>query len=101
MTDLHLNPAGYVVEDGLAIYGTGQTQSGAVADARSWLDSKRAHEPIKRGVSKIEGVLCVAPATAALIAQVESHGGDVAWGIWDGVLGTEDEVDKLFAERWG
>ena len=96
MTPITLTPAGYIVADGLAIYGTGATRDKAISDAREWMsdDDGDPVANISEGVSQALGRTYVAPATSALIDQVQNGGGDTAWDHWNGVCCTTDERDE-------
>ena len=71
---------GYVATDGVAIYGIGTTPAEAEADAKRWAEDPRS-TPTR-------------PATQALIDQVRSDGGSIAWGSVDGVQCTVEEEDE-------
>jgi hypothetical protein len=89
-----IKAAGYIIADGNAIYGTGATQQEALDNAN---DEGGLNEPndelssLHHGISRTMGELYVAPASAALIYMVSTHGGAIAWGDIDGVCVTDAE----------
>jgi hypothetical protein len=95
-----INSAGYVIYDldQTAIYGTGATVDEAWQQVMSGCDrplNAFDGEPVSDEAwfaqFKVRG------ASAALIAQVESKGGDIAWGYLGGVACT---VDELIEDAW-
>jgi hypothetical protein len=100
-----IQPAGFIVVDTAAIWGVGSTEDAAWADLRDCM--RAAHIP---HISEIdeedtyapktwseEGFKAV-PATAALIAEVQAHGGLIAHGWVGDVACTNDEEAEAEAE---
>lgn len=76
-----ITAAGYIaVQEGYAIFGTGRNAPEAVLASAEWLDS---------GSSSDE--LTTIPATQSLIDLVERDGGQVVYGMVNGIACTEDE----------
>jgi len=99
MTDT-MTAAGYIITDNEGIiYGTGATVDAAWADAEyafraarvALLDDDDSTE--QSGSWTRRSGLTVHPASAALLAEVESKGGDLAWRKVGGVAVTRDEAD--------
>ena len=97
MTTTNLTPAGYVITDGYMIHGTGKTRDEAMSDARQWMErDENDADPLADmidGVSRTLGRVYIAPATAALIDEVQNNGGTIAWYDWDGLCCTCDEFN--------
>ena len=72
----------YVVADDVAIYGVGNTEAEAVDDYEEW-----AQESDLLGAKVLR-------ATPALVRQVIDVGGNIAWGVVDGVESTVDESEQ-------
>lgn len=97
--DKKLEPAGFIIADAAAIFGTGPTVEMAWADLKNGMQT--AHVPHQSDVDT-EDTHCpkywsedqfeVLPATAALLADVEQRGGGITWSVVDGVACTEAEA---------
>jgi hypothetical protein len=102
MTDTRITSAGFVVyQSGYAIFGYGDTVAAAITEANKWVDpqeSLTANDVLSsRGLREIDGQMYSMPATAALIDQVKTSGGEVAWGSVDGIACTVAQEDASFA----
>lgn len=83
--------AGYIVYTPDAIFGVGETEEAAWADAEQFLDHSGEDE---EGDDPLDdGSPWCAPATAALIAEVQAKGGRISWGRMNGVHCTNEEED--------
>lgn len=97
----HIQSAGYIVHDGNdTIQGCGATVEAAWSDMQSTL--KSAHIAIlgdDDDTSDLDGSwvlgsgLKTIPASAGLLAMVESAGGSCTWDTVNGVACTRDERD--------
>ena len=95
-----INSAGYVIYDKqqTAIYGTGATVDEAWQQVMSNLDrpvNAFTGEPVSD--DEWFAGFTVRSASVGLLAQVESKGGDIAWGYLGGVACT---VDELIEDAW-
>jgi len=98
MSDTELTPAGFIIADEDAIFGVGPTQEAAWADLKAYM--KSAHM-LHLSEVNTEDTFCpkywhedqftVLPATAALLADVEKHGGGIGFAMVQGIACTEDE----------
>ena len=97
--DKKLEPAGFIIADAAAIFGTGPTVETAWADLKNGMQT--AHVPHQSDVDTedsdcpkhwAEDQFEVLPATAALLADVEQRGGGITWSVVDGVACTEAEA---------
>ncbi len=79
---------GYIIADDVAIYATGSTESEARSDYLQWTKEEFTTEP-EHGA--LGNGATIQPATEALIAQVASEGGCIAWDTVDGIACTTDE----------
>ena len=77
--------AGWIVYTNEAIYGTGWNRNAAKADAREHLDPDCDMET--------DPEVDWMPATPALIQQVHTDGGAIAWGEANGIACTTEEAD--------
>lgn len=72
-----------VVQIGGPVFGIGRTEGEAVRDAAEYAnDGVTLADPNSRTV----GDMVILPATERLYYAVEADGGDVPWGISDGVV---------------
>lgn len=91
-----LTATGYIIQDrdGYAIFGIGETKDEAWVEV---VDGVGAfHGPDGGDIPADEArdtQFVTYPATAALLAQVRDCGGQIAWGMIDGVACTADEED--------
>jgi hypothetical protein len=97
-----INFVGYVIYDldQIAIYGTGATVDEAWQQVMSGCDrplNAFDGEPVSDEAWFAR--FTVAPASAALIAQAESEGGDIEWGYLGGGACTVDEL-AMWEEMW-
>lgn len=91
----------YIVHDNNGvIHGYGQTTDEAYADMRSTMEQAGVQileddddSTEQSGAWTRASGLKIVPATAALLALVESHGGDCSWDRVEGVACTRDEAD--------
>lgn len=96
-----MTAAGYIINDNEGIiYGTGATVDAAWADAEYAFRTARVallddddDSTEQLGSWTRRSGLTVHPASAALLAEVESKGGDLAWRKVGGVAVTRDEAD--------
>lgn len=76
-----IKAAGFVaVQEGYAIFGTGNTSAEALDNAKEWADD----------VSTLE----TRPASQQLIDEVEKNGGQIVWGYVEGIACTEAESEE-------
>lgn len=85
----------HIAHDGDLIWGTGETLDDALTAARTMIGTRGEvdetwPEP-QASINKTLDNLLACPATDALIAEVESRGGDIAWGYRYNVACTRDE----------
>lgn len=99
----HPTPEGFIVADkeGNLIEGFGDTEANAWADAKRTLDMANItliedgeEEPEEPGDWMLETDLIIHPATAALLAEVATRGGSLAWSIVGGVACTRWEEEE-------
>lgn len=91
-----ITAAGYVIYNAEAIFGRGDTETAAWADLANEMQmSKVPHESEADDGENFwsEDHFTAAPATAALLAEVETRGGAIAWGRVDGVACTLAEEE--------
>ena len=96
-----MTAAGYVVVDNEAIWGLGETADAAWADmvdgmSRAGVSVVDEFETDDRGDypdQTLASNFKIVPATAALLALVEAHGGAIAWRQCDGVACTKAEYE--------
>lgn len=87
-----------VEQHGYAIFGIGQTDAEAIADAAQWIDADTNLANIGRNPRPADGEMRLIEITAALAAQVRSQGGSFAYGtLPDGTACTVDEEDAAYA----
>ena len=85
-----LNPNGYIVADGSAIYGAGDTKEAALIAAAEWMDE--ADDIIDYDYNKDRSSRPrVQQATTALIEMVREVGGAISWGEVDYIACTDEE----------
>lgn len=65
-----------VIQDGYAVFGTGNTKEEAINDARQWVDNPDALDDLKDRPSNV-GAFYITDCTEALVAEVEKHGGNI------------------------
>jgi len=65
-----------VIQDGYAIFGTGNTKEDAIADAAKWVDNQDALDDIGDRPAHV-GDFYIADCTEALVAEVEKYGGNI------------------------
>lgn len=100
ISERKLEASGFIIADESAIFGVGLTQEAA------WADLKRgmtlAHIPHQSEVDTYdtycpkywhEDNFTVLPATAALLADVEAHGGSIGFALVQGIACTGDEEE--------
>jgi hypothetical protein len=98
-----ITAAGFIVADDSAIWGVGATADKAWADMLDGMTS--AHiRVLDDGEEADDGEAATdadsfhtLPATAALLAEVESKGGNIAWGTINRVACTVGEEDAANA----
>ena len=75
-----------IIQLGYAVFGTGATESEAIADAKQWVDEPEGLEEALIALSQaVDGDLVLVECTETLHEMVQEHGGDVLFGIFDGV----------------
>ena len=73
-----------VIQLGYAIFGTGQTEAEALADARQWVDNPATLDTdIVPVAQAMDGDLVCIECTQKLHDLVQEHGGDVVYEIRD------------------
>jgi hypothetical protein len=77
-----------IVQNGYAIFGTGDTLEAAYRDAQKWVDDLCPLDELTNDPDK-DGDMFWATITPALAEEVDERGGDIAWGkLSDGTLCT-------------
>lgn len=106
-----IKPAGYIVTDNEVIWSKGDTAEAAwdallsfmaiaciqVIDDREYRSTEQQEEDeiaVAEGGWTMLSNFHIQSASAALLADVESRGGDIAWSSVDGVCCTRDEEDE-------
>ncbi|UZO91809.1 hypothetical protein [Roseomonas mucosa] len=95
MTTTAIIPAGFIIHDDTAVFGCGATEGAAWADLRAYMDaagSLPAEDAPEGANTYDEDDFKVRAATAALLAEIEAHGGALSWSRIDGVACTDDEA---------
>lgn len=89
-----MTPTGFIFQDNsdYAIFGAGSTETEAWAQVVDGVGNFTdfAGNDITADEARDTQFSCH-PATAALLAQVASEGGAIAWGVVDGIACTIDE----------
>lgn len=89
---------GFIVADDTSIAGIGLTESAALADAAEWTrEGVEVHVSRREWQTNGQRGAYLAPASAALLAQVDRDGGCIAWEFIDGVACTVEEADDSAA----
>ena len=101
MTQTSIKDSGFIVSDDTCIWGRGATADAAWADMLREMAMARievlsdaeadAHENENDGNWTRASSFTTQPASAALLAEVEARGGNIAWGDVGGVACTRDE----------
>ncbi len=82
-----------VILDGYAIYGIGDTEEAAIADASKWVGDPEDLIDLPSKAPFV-GDMFIAPCTEALVAEVKRIGGAFAYGeLPDGTICLESEED--------
>lgn len=83
-----------VIQDGLAIFGVGDTEKAAIADASEWVDDPATLIDLP-SKAPFAGEMFVGACTEALVAKVKKDGGAIAYGeLPDGTICLESEVPE-------
>lgn len=111
MTAIAIETTGYALTDDSAIWGIGLSRADAWADLEAEMRRNQvrivsdaealllADHPHLDGFWVRRSDFSITPATAGLLAEVYSRGGNIGWGIVGGVFCTRDEQDC--GEAWG
>jgi hypothetical protein len=95
-----IKSAGYIVSDNEAIWGIGETEDLAwenmvqeMRKAGITVVDEFSEDELARGDETLASHFTIRSASAELIAEVEKHGGDIAWHIVTSVAVTQSEYD--------
>lgn len=97
MTTTTITAAGYIAQDvgGYAIAAIGATAEEAraevIRECGPWEDRDGNSVDAEHPEFGVDAKFIILPASAALIAQVKSEGGAIAWGVVDGIACTREE----------
>lgn len=92
-----ITAASFIAQDvgGYAIAAIGstaeETRAEVIRNCGPWEDRDGNTVGADHPDFGVDAKFVIYPATAALIAQVESGGGAIAWGVVDGIACTRDE----------
>ncbi len=82
-----------VVQDGYAVFGVGETELEAIADARQWVSDPDSLKYLP-GWPNFRGDTYISLCTDALVAAVKRDGGQIKHTLHtDGVVYLDDELD--------
>ena len=96
-TATKITAAGYIAQDvgGYAIAAIGATaeevRAEVIRECGPWEDRDGTTVDADHPEFGVDAKFVFLPATAALIAQVETDGGEIAWGVVHGIACTRDE----------
>ena len=98
-----LTNTGFIVTDGNAIWGAGDTIISAIEDARDWIDISHTPELVenesRQKEHRMHGELFVAPATAKLVDVVLTDGTPDSWGCINGTHCTNAQESTYHYEN--